>query len=74
MNVINLFKTKGTGMAPNSKKWFESKTVVTSGIAVGVATATLLGAVDAQSAVKIEGLLIPLITAFLRLGNKELIS
>ena len=59
-------------MAPNSKKWFESKTVVTSGIAAGVAAASLLGAVDTQSAMKIEGLLLPLITTFLRFGGKEL--
>ena len=61
-------------MATNNKKWFESKTVVTSGIAAGVAAASLLGVVDAQSAMKIEGLIIPLIATFLRLGNKELIS
>ena len=61
-------------MATTSKKWFESKTIVTSGIAAGVAAASLFGVVDAQSAMKIEGLLIPVITTFLRLGNKELTS
>ena len=58
-------------METQAKKWFESKTVVTSGVAVGVAAASLLGAVDAESAIKMEGLLIPVITAFLRLGNKQ---
>jgi hypothetical protein len=57
-----------------AKKWLTSKTIVTSGVAVGVAAATLLGAVDSQTADHMESALIPLITIFLRLGNREPVS
>lgn len=53
-----------------TKKWWESKTIWTSGIAFAVAIATTLGALDLETGAKIEGLLVPLIFAFLRLGDK----
>lgn len=55
-----------------SKPWFLSKTVITSGAAFGVALATAAGLVDLETGAKLEGLLVPLILTFLRVGNTEL--
>lgn len=56
----------------NVKPWWSSKTLITSAVAFGVALAGTLGLVDLESAAKIEALLVPLILAFLRLGDAEL--
>ncbi len=55
-----------------AKPWFLSKTIITSGVAFGVAVATSSGALDIETGAKIQGLLIPLVLTFLRVGNKEL--
>jgi hypothetical protein len=55
-----------------SKPWYLSKTLITSAVAFGVAVATAAGFIDAEAGVKIEGLLVPLIFAFLRIGDTEL--
>ncbi len=56
---------------PEQKPWYCSKTVLTSGVAFGVAVATAAGVVDNDTGLKLEGLLLPLILTFLRLANKE---
>jgi hypothetical protein len=53
-----------------TKKWWESKTIWTSGVAFAVAIATTVGVLDVETGVKVEALLVPLIFAFLRLGDK----
>ena len=55
------------------KPWFLSKTIITSGVAFAVAVATAAGFVDTETGIKIEALLVPLIFAFLRIGDKELV-
>ena len=55
------------------KPWFLSKTIITSGVAFGVALATSGGLLDTETGTKIEALLVPLILTFLRIGNKELV-
>ncbi len=55
-----------------TKPWFLSKTIVTSGAAFGVAVAVAAGLFDVETGTKIEGLLVPLIFTFLRMGAKEL--
>jgi hypothetical protein len=55
-----------------AKPWFLSKTIITSGLAFGVAVATSSGVLDVETGTKIQGLLIPLVLTFLRVGNKEL--
>lgn len=52
-----------------TKPWFLSKTIITSGIAFGVALATGAGLLDVETGAKVEGLLVPLIFVFLRMGN-----
>ncbi len=56
----------------DQKPWFVSKTIITSGVAFAVAIATAAGLLDAETGAKIQGLLIPLILTFLRLGDQEL--
>jgi len=56
----------------NAKPWWTSKTLLTSAVAFGVALATTFGVVDIEAAAKIEALLVPLILAFLRIGDTEL--
>jgi len=55
------------------KPWFLSKTVITSGVAFAVAVAATAGLIDEETGIKIQTLLIPLIFAFLRFGNQELV-
>lgn len=55
------------------KEWWKSKTIWTSGIAFAVAIATAVGVLDAETGTKIEGLMVPLIFAFLRIGDKQLV-
>ena len=55
-----------------TKEWWKSKTLWTAGVALGVAVATTLGALDLETGAKIEALLVPLIFAFLRLGDKPI--
>ncbi len=55
------------------KPWFVSKTIITSGVAFVVAIVTAAGLIDAETGAKIEGLLIPLILTFMRLGDQELV-
>jgi hypothetical protein len=55
-----------------TKPWYLSRTVITSGVAFGVALASAAGLLDAEAATKIEALLIPLILTFLRLGDATL--
>jgi hypothetical protein len=52
-----------------SKPWFLSKTIITSGIAFGVALLTGAGVIDMEMGTKIEMLLVPLILTFLRIGD-----
>ena len=54
------------------KEWWRSKTIWTSGCAFAVAVATTLGFLDLETGAKIEGLLVPMIFAFLRIGDKQL--
>ena len=61
-----------TAQDTNVKPWWTSKTLITSAVAFGVALATTFGLVDFEAAAKIEALLVPLILAFLRLGDTEL--
>lgn len=56
----------------NTKPWWTSKTLITSSAAFAVAVATTFGMIDLEAAAKIEALLVPLILAFLRLGDAEL--
>jgi len=58
----------------NVKPWWTSKTLITSAVAFGVAVASTFGVVDAEAAAKIEALLVPLIFAFLRIGDSTLTS
>jgi len=58
---------------PDSKPWYLSKTIISSGAAFGVALATGVGLIDTETGMKVETLMIPMILTFLRLGNKELI-
>ena len=55
------------------KEWWKSKTIWTSGVALAVAIATTVGALDLETGAKVEGLLVPLIFAFLRVGDTELV-
>lgn len=55
-----------------TKEWWKSKTIWTSGVAFAVAIATTVGALDLETGAKVEGLLVPLIFACLRVGDKEL--
>jgi hypothetical protein len=57
----------------DQKPWFISKTIITSGVAFALAIATASGLLDAETGAKIQGLLIPLILTFLRLGDQELV-
>ena len=56
----------------NAKPWYLSKTIITSGVAFAVALITSIGIIDADTGTKIQGLLIPLMLTFLRVGNAEL--
>jgi hypothetical protein len=56
------------------KAWWKSKTLITSGVAFGVAVATALGVLDNEAGMKIEALLVPLILAFLRIGKEEIVK
>ena len=56
----------------NTKPWYLSKTIITSGVAFAVALITSSGVIDAETGTKIQGLLIPLMLTFLRVGNTEL--
>ncbi len=60
-------------MPKQTKPWFLSKTIITSGVAFAVATATAAGVLDAETGIKAEGLILPLVFAFLRLGAKEVV-
>jgi hypothetical protein len=64
---------KGEDIMPQTKPWFLSKTIITSGVAFAIAVATAAGILDSETGAKIEGLLIPLILTFLRLGDQELV-
>lgn len=55
-----------------AKPWYLSKAIMTSGVAFAVALATASGVVDTETGAKVEGLLIPLVLAFMRAGNKEI--
>ncbi len=55
-----------------TKEWWKSKTLWTSAVAFAVAIATTAGALDLETGAKVEGLLLPLIFAFLRIGDTEL--
>ncbi|MEW6110642.1 MAG: hypothetical protein AB1664_00805 [Thermodesulfobacteriota bacterium] len=57
----------------NQKPWYLSRTIIVSGVAFAVALATAAGLIDVETGAKIEGLLVPLILTFLRLGDAELI-
>jgi hypothetical protein len=56
----------------NQKPWYLSRTIIVSGVAFAVALATAAGLIDVDTGAKIEGLLVPLILTFLRLGDAEL--
>ncbi|MBM4327953.1 MAG: hypothetical protein AB1473_19075 [Thermodesulfobacteriota bacterium] len=56
----------------NQKPWYLSRTIIVSGVAFAVALATAAGLIDVETGAKIEGLLVPLILTFLRLGDAEL--
>ncbi len=62
---------KGVIMS-DTKPWFLSKTIITSGVAFLVAIATSAGLVDLETGTKLESLLVPLLFIFLRMGDKEL--
>jgi hypothetical protein len=53
------------------KPWYLSKTIITSGGAFAVAIGTGAGLIDADTGVKIQGILLPMIFTFLRIGDKE---
>lgn len=55
------------------KPWFLSKTIITSGVAFALAVAISAGLIDPEAGAKAQGLLIPLILTFLRLGKEELV-
>lgn len=55
-----------------TKPWYESKTIWTTGVAFGVALATTFGVIEVETGLKLESLLVPLIFAFLRIGDTEL--
>jgi hypothetical protein len=58
----------------NTKPWYLSKTVITSGVAFAVALSAGLGIIDQETGLKVESLLIPLILTFLRIGNDTAIE
>lgn len=47
------------------------KTLITSGVAFVIAILTAIGAVDVETGLKVEALLVPLIFAFLRMGVED---
>jgi hypothetical protein len=51
------------------KPWYFSKTLITSGIAFVVAVVTASGVLDVETGLKVEALLVPMILAFLRIGD-----
>ncbi len=55
------------------KRWYLSKTIITSGAAFVVAVLTAAGVIDVEMGLKIDALLVPFILAFLRLGDKQLV-
>jgi len=54
------------------KEWWKSKTLWTSGFAFVAALATAAGLVSVETFSKVEGLLLPLIFVFLRIGDEPL--
>jgi hypothetical protein len=55
-----------------TKNWWKSKTLWTSGIAFLVGLGTAAGVIDADTGLKIEACLAPMIFAFLRIGDKPI--
>ncbi|MFH0821503.1 MAG: hypothetical protein V2B18_02040 [Pseudomonadota bacterium] len=54
----------------DTKPWYLSKTIITSGMAFFVAVLTCSGVLDAETGAKIEALMVPLLFTFLRMGDQ----
>ena len=68
----DLAKAGAEAALDTTKPWYTSKALITSAVAFGVAVATAVGVLDSATGITVESCLVPLILAFIRVGDKTL--